>query len=131
MKHKKKILIAEDNDDVRKIMKILFEKHGYEVVEAGESEVVIPAVLNHRPNILILDVMLPGEKEDGFSICAKLKEKYSWLRMPILIVSAIATGTKYTEAEMRIKTGADDFIKKPFDNDNLLKRVEKLLYISR
>ena len=131
MNRKKKILLAEDDEDLRKIMKILFENHGYDVVEVAEAKAVIPAALNHRPDILILDVMLPGEEDDGFSICTRLRKKYSWLRIPILIVSAIATGTKFTEAEMRIKTGADDFIKKPFDNDVLLKKVEKLLFINK
>ncbi len=127
---KKKILLAEDNDDIRKIMKIFLEDHGYDIFKVTEAEKVIPAVLSQRPNILILDVMLPGTKDDGLSICQKIKHKYAWLRIPILIVSAIATGTKYSEREMRIKTGADDFLKKPFENNELLRRIERLLYIN-
>lgn len=118
----KKILIVEDEEDLRDIMIYNFEREGYEVkgVESGEDGLAQAKKI--LPDIVLLDLMLP--KMSGLDVCRLLKEETSTKKIPIIMVSA-----KGEEADIvcGLEIGADDYIAKPYSPRVLLARVRAVL----
>jgi DNA-binding response OmpR family regulator len=116
---KKKILVADDDPGIRDILKIIFEKAGYEI-ELKEDGIDI---LNHNysvPDLFLLDKQLPGK--DGLFICRFLKSQPATQHIPVVIISAATDLGKDAR-----HAGADDFIEKPFDLNHLLVFIEQLI----
>ncbi|MDQ2720142.1 MAG: response regulator [Bacteroidota bacterium] len=114
---KKKILITDDDAGIQDIFRIIFERAGYEVDIFSEA---IPILENDFkcPDLFLLDKQLSGH--DGLNVCRFLKNQSSTKEIPVIIVSA-TPGI----GEMANAAGADDFIEKPFQIKELLKKVEK------
>ncbi len=118
----KKILLVEDENNIRKIVKLYLEKKSFVVVEAWDGNDVLDIFLEEKPDIVILDVMLPNK--NGFEICSTIRE-YS--NTPIIMLTA------KTQEEDELKgfdKGVDDYIRKPFSLEILLARIYRLLKIS-
>jgi DNA-binding response OmpR family regulator len=113
------ILLVEDDAAVAFMLTDVLESTGYEVLVAGTGAAARAQVEQHRPDLIILDLILPDE--DGLVLCSVLK---SSINVPILICSATQ---RRRDAFLSLKLGADDFIAKPFDVYDLLARVEVLL----
>jgi len=113
------ILLVEDDAAVAFMLTDVLESTGYEVLVAGTGAAARAQVEQHRPDLIILDLILPDE--DGLVLCSVLK---SSVNVPILICSATQ---RRRDAFLSLKLGADDFIAKPFDVYDLLARVEVLL----
>ena len=118
----KKILIVEDEDKIRKIVKTFLEKKSFEIVEVSDGKDAIDSFLTEKPDLVILDVMLPHK--NGFEICKEIKE---FGNTPILMLTA---KTQDNDEINSFQLGADDFLRKPFSLEVLLVRVNKLLNIS-
>ena len=118
----KKILIVEDEDKIRKIVKTFLEKKSFEIVEVSDGKDAIDSFLTEKPDLVILDVMLPHK--NGFEICKEIRE---FGNTPVLMLTA---KTQDNDEINSFQLGADDFLRKPFSLEVLLVRVNKLLNIS-
>lgn len=114
----KKILIVEDEMEIRNILKLYLLKEGYDVTEAEDGEVAIKLFYEKPFDLVILDIMLP--KKDGWSVLREIK-KYS--SVPVMILSA-----RDDEDELfGFEIGTDEYITKPFNNKILLARIKALI----
>ena len=103
------IYIVEDDDAIRELEQYALQSNGYEVASFASSEPFWQAMRTEAPELVILDVMLPGE--DGFSILKKLRNTPSLHRLPIIMVTAKSSELDTVRG---LDCGADDYISKPF-----------------
>lgn len=115
----KKILIIEDEKEIRNILRVYLSAFGYEVEEAEDGEEGINLFYTKSFDLVLLDIMLP--KKDGWSICREIK-KYS--SVPVIIMTA---RTDENDEVFGLELGADDYITKPFSNKVLLARIKTIL----
>lgn len=114
-----KILVVDDEDRIRTLLRLYLEREGYEVEEAEEGNGAYEKICNQEYDLLILDIMLPGM--DGWEICAKVRKEKT---LPIILLTAKG------EEENRIQgfeLGADDYVVKPFSPREVVMRVKALL----
>ena len=112
------ILIADDNNEIREIVKVLLESEGYNVLEAVDGEDAISKV-DENIDLIILDVVMP--KKTGFKACVEIREKTS---APILFLTA---KSQDSDKYMAFSAGSDDYLSKPFSYTELVSRVKALL----
>ncbi len=108
----KKILVVDDDKDFCEILKAKLEKNGFEVELAHDGEEGLKKVLKNRPDVLVLDVMMPNK--NGFEVCKELKSKPEYEDLPIIMLTAVADHipeTTYTQYEA-MSMEADDYIPK-------------------
>ncbi|MGH2564116.1 MAG: response regulator transcription factor, partial [Ginsengibacter sp.] len=120
MQKKLSILLVEDEENLQDTLRLNFEMEGYEVTSAYDGFEALKAIHNEYFDLIILDVMLP--EIDGISVCENIR--LSNTEMPILILSAKNSSTDRVTG---LKKGADDYLTKPFDLEELLIRVKKLI----
>jgi PAS domain S-box-containing protein len=120
-----RILLADDNADMRDYVQRLLSKH-YEVQAAGNGEAALQAVLLQRPDLVLTDVMMPGL--DGFGLVRELRANPATKTIPIILLSARAGEESHITG---LESGADDYLIKPFSARELLARVETHLRMSR
>jgi diguanylate cyclase (GGDEF)-like protein len=119
---KKKILIIDDTDLMVKLITDILEEKGYEVVSANNGTDGIKMVMAEKPDLVLLDVVMPGI--DGFEVCKLLRQDESNNLMPIIIL----TGQGNEEDKLAgLELGADDYITKPFNPRELVSRVKNTL----
>lgn len=116
------ILIVDDEDDIRSLIKGILEDEGYETSEAANAAQALELVEQKSPDLIILDIWLQDSDQDGLEILKTVKEKNSIL--PVLMISGHGT---IETAVSSIKEGAYDFIEKPFKSDRLLLMVSRAL----
>jgi DNA-binding response OmpR family regulator len=117
------VVLVEDDEDIRRLVRDLLAREGF-AVEAAETALALDQVLaRKRPDLVILDLMLPGE--DGLSICRRLRSRDG---LPILMLTAKSDPV---DRVVGLEMGADDYVTKPFDPRELLARVRALLRRSR
>ncbi|RME80130.1 MAG: DNA-binding response regulator [Caldilineae bacterium] len=116
---KARILIIEDEDALRESLKINLKKQGFKVLTAADGETGLEKALNKSPDLVLLDVMLPGM--DGFSLVNALRKHSD---VPVLILSA---RTSELDRIVGLESGADDYLIKPFSVGELIARVRALL----
>ena len=115
-----KILIIDDDPDILEVLQLTLQMEGFETKTNPRGEELFKEVSSFQPDVIILDILLSGS--DGRVLCKKLKSEMGTKNIPVILVSA------HPKAKETIKeSGADDFIPKPFDIDDLLTRVEKQL----
>ena len=115
----KKILIVEDEDRMRKLIRDYLVKWGYEVVEADDGYKALDFYNKEQPDLIILDVMIPGI--EGYEVAYEIKKISS---VPIIMLTA--KSEEYDELN-GFKCGADDYVRKPFSPKILMARIEALL----
>lgn len=122
MPDKAKILLVDDEPALARIVGMRFEAAGYEVVTAGDGQQALEKTKRLKPDLIILDLMLP--KLDGYNVCRLLKYDAQYSKIPVLILTARALSK-----DMRLATdcGADGYLTKPFDAKELLEKVKELL----
>ncbi|TFH37915.1 MAG: response regulator [Anaerolineales bacterium] len=117
-----KILIAEDERDIRNLIAISLEHAGHEVITTVDGESALEQVYTERPDLVLLDVRMP--RLDGYEVCRRIKLDLSLRKIPVAFLSA--KGQK-AEIEQGLQAGAEAYIIKPFSLDTLLSTVAKLL----
>ena len=123
----RKILIVDDDSDFVDAVTTILKSKKFEVVAAYDGKEGIEKVKTERPNLVVLDVMMP--EKDGYTVCKELKSDSKWSHIPILLLTAVASHvptTRFTQ-QMGMETEADDYIDKPVEPDVLVKRIETLL----
>ena len=114
---KKKILIVDDEKPIVEILTYNLHKEGYETIEAYDGEQAITLALTQKPDLILLDVMLP--KVDGLTVCKRIR--HTLTNVPILILSA---KDEEIDKILGLELGADDYITKPFSVRELMARVK-------
>jgi two-component system, OmpR family, KDP operon response regulator KdpE len=114
------ILIVDDEPPIQRILRRNLTMSGYEVLVADNGQQALELVHLHEPDLILLDLWLPGEM-DGMSVCAQVRR---WSQVPIIVVSARTDEKQKVQA---LDKGADDYLTKPFNNDELLARVRACL----
>ncbi|MDR0500894.1 MAG: response regulator transcription factor [Coriobacteriales bacterium] len=112
-----KILLADDEPSMRKLVRRVVEEGGYSFVSANDGTEVLELVINERPDLIILDVMMP--RMDGFHVCNQLREQ--GVKVPIIFLSAKGD---IVDKAVGFSAGADDYLVKPFSPDELLMRIK-------
>jgi DNA-binding response OmpR family regulator len=118
----KRILVVDDEEDIRTVLCARLEAAGYETTVATNGLGALSRARDWRPDLIILDLMLPGI--DGFSVCAMLKRDQRFTRTPIIILSARCLPQ---DKETGLSLGADRYLRKPFTATELLDEVKTLL----
>jgi adenylate cyclase len=119
-----KILIVDDVPQNVRLLEAVLEPRGYDVVSATDGDGALALVESARPDLVLLDVMMPPP--DGYAVCRRLREREDTAVLPVIMVTA-----NPAEKAEAIGAGADDLIAKPFSHDELLTRVRSLLRIKR
>jgi Response regulators consisting of a CheY-like receiver domain and a winged-helix DNA-binding domain len=114
-----KILVVDDDPNIRELVSLFLRREGYEVIEATNGEDALTRLEAVKPDLAVIDVMMP--KMDGWALCSALRESFD---MPLLMLTAKGeTAHKVKGFEL----GADDYVVKPFDPPELIVRVKALL----
>ena len=114
-----RILVVDDEPQIRKFLRISLSAHGYEVIEAARGEEAVARSATESPDLVILDLGLPDF--DGQEVIARIRE---WSKLPIIVLSVRAAEAEKVAA---LDLGADDYITKPFGIHELLARVRAVL----
>jgi len=122
MESKGKILVVDDHKTVLKLMEAVLKLKKYQVVYAEDGPQGIEVARRERPDLIFLDVMLPGM--DGFKVCQYLKGDAVTKDIPIVFLTARG---EEADMEMGRKSGGDDFVKKPFKSLEIMKVLEEFL----
>ena len=125
MTERPRILVADDVPENVRLLEAVLVPRGYDVVSASDGLQALEAAQSERPDLVLLDVVMPGL--DGYAVCRRLREREDTAMLPVIMLTA-SEGSEKTKA---IEAGADDFIPKPFNHDELLARVRSLLRIKR
>ena len=119
--HPKTILIVEDESDIAQLVKIYLEKEGFHTLRAKTGLEAQALVSSDRPDLLILDLMLP--EMDGLEVCKSLRNKPDTALIPIIMLTAKA---EESDTIVGLELGADDYVTKPFSPKSLVARVKAL-----
>lgn len=118
----KKILIIEDDRSAARLAQYALQQAGYDVTVAYDGYEGLEKTLHEHPDLIILDIMLPGI--DGYEICHRLRAEPETIALPILIISAKA---REEDRNIGLKVGADDYLAKPVEPSVMLAKIEELL----
>ena len=122
MNEKTRVLLVDDEPDLVQMVSLRLQSAGYEVVPAYDGQQALDQVKQSRPDIIILDLMLP--KMDGYKVCRLLKFDERTKGIPVLIFTARA---QVEDVTLATECGADAYITKPFDARVLLDKLQELL----
>ena len=123
MANKQKILIVDDDNNIAELISLYLTKECYETMIVNDGESVMPSLESFAPNLILLDLMLPGI--DGYQVCREVRAKHS---LPIIMLSAKG---EIFDKVLGLELGADDYIEKPFDSKELVARVKAVLRRSK
>jgi two-component system OmpR family response regulator len=116
------VLLVDDDPDIRAMLVFAFADYGFSVREAGDGQQALTVLQEHAPDIMILDLMMPGL--DGFGLLAAMRERNVAPETRVLILSCKVDERDLTRG---YELGADDYVTKPFDPDSLVRKVEAML----
>jgi DNA-binding response OmpR family regulator len=117
-----RILIVDDDPVIVRLLQINFRLDGYEVDTASRGEEALERVRVHRPDVVVLDVMMPGI--DGWEVCRRLKETPGAKHLPVIFLSARAQDE---DRQRGYALGVDEYVTKPFDPAHLVEIVRRSL----
>jgi two-component system cell cycle response regulator DivK len=121
MSEAKRILVAEDDDDTRELMRRTLERRGYEVTTASDGVEAFDLAVRLRPDLIITDIHMPAA--DGAHLVRRVRDTPELLATPIIVTTGYGTGS----ATLTLSQGADAYEPKPVDPASLLENVERLL----
>jgi DNA-binding response OmpR family regulator len=122
MAHKKRILLIEDEEDIAALIKLQADISGYKLYVETDGINGFRAIERERPDLVILDIMLPGE--NGLDVCRKMKGSPELRNIPVIILSAKG---EELDIMLGLELGADDYVSKPFSPKILFSRVKAVL----
>ncbi len=116
------VYIVDDEPDVLDLLRYNLQKAGFSVLEAGDGLQALRGICQHRPDAVVLDLMLPGK--DGMQVCKELKSNPHTAAIPVLMLTAKGTDKERIGG---LETGADDYVVKPFSPKEVVLRVQSLI----
>lgn len=116
------VLIVEDDTNIATFMKINFELEGFEVIQACDGEEAIQTFINNKPDLVILDLMIP--KKDGWEVLEYMRKKDPEKKVPIIITSA---KTQRSDLAKGAELGVTEYVTKPFDPVDLVIKAKAVL----
>lgn len=119
MVSKQKILIVDDDNNIAELIALYLTKECYETMIVNDGESVMPAMESFSPNLILLDIMLPGM--DGYQVCREVRGKYT---VPIIMLSAKG---EIFDKVLGLELGADDYVVKPFETKEVVARINAVL----
>jgi len=116
------VLVIDDEKDLTELVRYNLEKEGFDVIAAADGPTGLEIATKHKPDLIVLDVMMPGT--DGLEVCRQLRADQRTSHFPVIMLTA-----KATEADriVGLELGADDYVTKPFSPRELVARVKALL----
>ncbi len=117
-----KIVVADDDVDVRMLVALKLRHSGYDVVDVGDGAAALEACRDERPDLVVLDLMMPVMS--GLEACRAIKAEPGLADVPVVLLTARAQNT---DVDAGLAVGADDYVTKPFSPKELAARVESLL----
>ena len=126
LNHMHKVLIVDDEPSFQKLMKTQLEDKNYDVVNCLKSEEAVKLIEENSPHLVLMDIMMP--KMDGFSLIKRIRELELHYFLPIVVVTARDNAQELAHA---MDLGADDYITKPFEFEELLARIKNMLRIKK
>lgn len=117
-----KVLLADDEEDVKTVLKMFLETQGYTVCTAFDGLDALDQAKAEKPDIILLDIMMPVI--DGFEVCKKLKADPELANIPVVMLSAASQGES---VQRGLDAGAVDYVVKPFEPEELAKQIEGIL----
>ncbi|GCD12699.1 response regulator transcription factor [Clostridium tagluense] len=117
-----KILVVDDEEHIQELIRFNLEKSGYKVICAGDGIEAIKLVKEQLPQLMLLDLMLPGM--DGLDVCKEIRKDSSMANMPIIMITAKG---EEIDKIIGLELGADDYITKPFSVRELVARIKAIL----
>jgi DNA-binding response OmpR family regulator len=121
---KKKILAVDDNSEVLELLKMILTNNGFEVITAMDGIKALELVRekDNLPDLILLDLTLP--RLDGYKVCRRLKYSNEYKQIPIIILSGLSESK---DKLLGLASEADDYVTKPFQQEDLLQKINKLL----
>lgn len=123
---KEKILIVDDEKDIVKMLDYNLKKEGFRTISASNGEEALDLAFREHPDLVILDLMLPGM--DGLEVCKALKKEGKTASIPIIMLTA---KTQETDKIVGLELGADDYVTKPFSPRELIARIKAVIRRSK
>jgi PleD family two-component response regulator len=123
---KQRILVAEDEVNLRDVLCLQLRRANYDVIECGDGEQALELATRNLPDLILLDVMMP--KLTGFEVCERLRASYATRHIPIIILTGKA---ELTDKVTGLEGGANDYVTKPWARKELLQRIKNALDWSR
>ena len=120
-----RILVVDDVPENVRLLEAMLEGQGYDVVSTTDGLAALELAVSAKPDLVLLDVMMPPP--DGLAVCRQLRKQQATAVLPVIMLTA-SEGSEKTTA---IAAGADDFIPKPFNRDELLTRIRSLIRIKQ
>lgn|SRR5699024_1427435 len=121
-----KVLVAENKDEIRSLLKICLENNYYTVIEAKDGEEALSLIRKHRIDVLVLDILMP--KITGLEVCKIIRKDSSYRSLPIIFLSGLNQKKMIIEG---LEAGGDDYMTKPFDPNELVARMNAILRRTR
>lgn len=116
------ILIVDDDREIRELLKAYLERNGYRTTLAADGHAMWAALDQHHIDLIVLDLMMPGE--DGLTLCRNLRAHSSLSHLPVIMLTALG---EETDRIVGLEMGADDYLPKPFNPRELLARIKSVL----
>lgn len=121
-----RILVVDDEENLRNILEFQLRGEGFDVQGVGRGDETLPTVMDWKPDLVLLDLMMPGM--DGFSVCRQLRGNESTQRLPIIVVTARGDAATRLQA---LVAGAHEFVVKPYSWEELLTRIQNVLELAQ
>ena len=122
---KAKILVVDDDASSLELMEAMLVPNGYEIITANDGSKAVAIIIEKKPDLILLDIMMPGL--DGYSTLAKIKENKVSSKIPVVMLTAMGF---QLNKELALRFGAVGYITKPVDLDELLKTISRLLPVA-
>jgi len=120
------VLIVDDEPHIRRILGFLLDQRGYVTSQAADGVEAVEIAQRERPDLILLDLMMP--RMDGFEVCAALRSNFTTAQIPVIMLTAKG---EVTDKIRGLQGGANDYLTKPYDNKELIARVQNMLEWSR
>lgn len=117
-----KILIVDDEPAILQLLKARLEANGFETITGANGEEALAKAKEEKPNLIVLDVMMPPP--NGFQVCRMLKDDESFKHIPIILLTTKATSS---DQFWGVEAGADAYVTKPYNSEDLLGKINSLL----
>lgn len=118
----KSVLVVDDEPNIVLSLEFLMRQSGFDVRVARDGDAALAAVAERVPDLILLDVMMPGR--DGYEVCQTIRANPAWSKVQIIMLTA---KSREVEQEKGLALGADDYVTKPFSTRDLVEKVKLML----